>query len=114
MAPLISESTIQKSPMSVDSTRGARSLNCAGQFFTQRSFGGLTCESAETMRSLIGEPSCASSSPIASVQSSTECYVALAFRKSEFFHRRDAETQRGSALPEATAALRLCGENYFP
>ena len=55
MAPLICESTIQRSPMSVDSTRGALSLNCAGQSRTQRSFGGLTCESAETMRSLIGE-----------------------------------------------------------
>ena len=53
MAPLTSESTIQKSPMSVDSTRGTRSLSFSGALRVQRSFGGLTCESAETIRSLL-------------------------------------------------------------
>ena len=55
MAPLICESTIQKSPCSVDSTRGTRSLSCAGASRVQRSFGGLTCESAEMMRSVLIE-----------------------------------------------------------
>ena len=57
MAPLICESTIQKSPCCVDSTRGARSLNFCGTLRTHRSFGGLTCESAEMMRSLMGSTS---------------------------------------------------------
>src|SRR2546425_6274463 len=45
------ESTIQKSPCGVVSTRGARSFSFPDAVFVQRSFGGLTCESAETMRS---------------------------------------------------------------
>ena len=55
MAPLICESTIQKSPCSVDSTRGARSLRPDGASRIQRSFGGFTCESAEMMRSVLIE-----------------------------------------------------------
>src|SRR5262245_18569353 len=56
MAPVICESVIQKSPIGPLSTRGARSLRLAGQSRTQRSFGGLTCESAETMRSAMETP----------------------------------------------------------
>src|SRR5688572_2116027 len=52
MAPVISESVTQKSPMGPDSTRGARSLSAGGQFWTHRSFGGLTWESAEMIRSV--------------------------------------------------------------
>src|SRR5262245_4657256 len=51
IAPEICESTIQKSPCSVDSTRGARSRSAAGAAFTHRSFGGFSWESAEMMRS---------------------------------------------------------------
>src|SRR5262250_1256187 len=61
IAPLISLSTIQKSPISVDSTRGARSLNFCGTLRTHRSLGGFTCESAETIRLLmvLRPPGCA-------------------------------------------------------
>ena len=51
IAPEILESTTQKSPCGVDSTRGARSRSCAGARDVHRSFGGFTCESAEMMRS---------------------------------------------------------------
>src|SRR5207247_3930834 len=49
--PETCESTIQKSPCGVDSTRGARSRNFAGARDVHSSFGGFTCESAEMMRS---------------------------------------------------------------
>src|SRR2546428_8960214 len=57
IAPETCESTIQKSPCGVDSTRGARSRSCAGARDVPRSFGGFTCESAEMMRSFaMGRP----------------------------------------------------------
>src|SRR3989441_3056042 len=49
--PETCESTIQKSPCGVDSTRGARSRTFAGARDVHSSFGGFTCESAEMMRS---------------------------------------------------------------
>src|SRR5262245_49779607 len=52
MAPLISASTIQKSPPGDDSTRGARSLNSAGTSRVHRSLAGFTWESAEMIRSV--------------------------------------------------------------
>jgi len=52
MAPLTCESTIQKSPWGVDSTRGARSLNAAGTSRVHKSRAGFTWESAEMMRSV--------------------------------------------------------------
>src|SRR5689334_23237711 len=51
IAPEICESTIQKSPCGVDSTRGARSRSFSGALRVHRSFGGFTCESAEMIRS---------------------------------------------------------------
>src|SRR5213593_3367053 len=51
IAPEICESTIQKSPCGVDSTRGARSRSFAGADRVHRSLGGFTCESAEMSRS---------------------------------------------------------------
>src|SRR2546422_3971910 len=51
IAPETCESTIQKSPCGVESTRGARSRSFAGARDVHRSFGGFTCESAEMMRS---------------------------------------------------------------
>src|SRR6266852_88825 len=57
IAPEILESTTQKSPCGVDSTRGARSRSCAGACDVHRSFGGFTCGSAEMMRSFaMGRP----------------------------------------------------------
>src|SRR5215467_6102689 len=51
MTPLTCESTSQKSPWGVDSTRGTRSRRFWGALRVHRSFTGLTCESAEMMRS---------------------------------------------------------------
>src|SRR5207245_9607625 len=51
IAPESCESTIQKSPCGVDSTRGARSRSFAGAHRVHRSLGGFTCESAEMSRS---------------------------------------------------------------
>src|SRR5262245_25168211 len=62
--------------MSVDSTRGTRSFRAAGGLRVHRSFGGLTCESAEMMRSVLIDPPpgrygrCGSFSPLSTRQSS--------------------------------------------